>query len=158
MSMAEGREGERERERGACVALQQQQQQPTNAQVVHFQHAVHNWDVAVLDLKHHNLADIDWRRLVVEEENVAALERGLHATAQHDNDGALAPRHHDQRLPNHQRREHNHREVEHLVQQRALLLPQRLELLQLVVRRDHNVLVQPVLDPHRAARCAAGEQ
>jgi hypothetical protein len=116
---------------------------------------MHDRDVAVLDLKYDDLADVDRIRLVVQEENVAALKRGLHAAAEHNDDRTLAASHHDQRLPDHQRGEDDHGEVQDLVEQAPLLLRQRAQHLPLVIRRDDDVFVHPTLNSHRLQSCAA---
>ena len=45
---------------------------------------------AVLDLEDDHLPDADRVRLIVEEQDVAALERRLHTAAKYDNYGRLA--------------------------------------------------------------------
>jgi len=72
---------------------------------------------AVLDLEDDDLAHPDRVGLVVEEQDVAALEGGLHAAAKYDYYGRLALRQEHQSFPDHQRAEDDHREVEALVQQ-----------------------------------------
>ena len=72
---------------------------------------------AVLDLEDDHLPDADRVRLVVEEQDVAALEGGLHAAAEHHDDRRLAFREEHQSFPDHQRAEYNHGQVEALVQQ-----------------------------------------
>ena len=45
---------------------------------------------AVLDLEDDDLPDADRVRLIIEEQDVAALEGGLHAAAQHNYHGRFA--------------------------------------------------------------------
>ena len=71
---------------------------------------------AVLDLEDDDLPDADRVRLVVEEQDVAALKRRLHAARQHHDDWRLALRQEHQSFPDHQGRKDDHREVEALVQ------------------------------------------
>ena len=78
---------------------------------------------AVLDLEDDDLADPDRVRLIVEEQDVAALKRRLHAAAEHDYHGRFALRQEHQTFPDHQRAEDDHGEVEALVQQEALIFP-----------------------------------
>ena len=72
---------------------------------------------AVLNLEDDDLAHSDRIGLVVEEEDIAALKRRLHAAAQHHDDRRLAFREEHQSFPDHQGRKDDHREVEALVQQ-----------------------------------------
>ena len=71
---------------------------------------------AVLNLEDDDLAHPDRVRLVVEEQDVAALERRLHAARENHDDRRLALRQEHQSFPDHQRRKDDHREVEALVQ------------------------------------------
>ena len=73
--------------------------------------------LAVLNLEDDHLPDTDRVRLIVEEQDVAALKRRLHAAAEHHDDRRLAFREEHKSFPDHQRAEHDHREVEALVQQ-----------------------------------------
>lgn len=59
---------------------------------MHFEHPVHDWNVAALEFEHADLAHADRVGFVAEpqEENVAALVGGLHAAAEHDDHGAVA--------------------------------------------------------------------
>ena len=72
---------------------------------------------AVLDLEDDDLPDADRVRLIIEEQDVAALKRRLHAAAQHDYHWRFALRQEHEALPDHQGRKDDHREVEALVQQ-----------------------------------------
>ena len=71
---------------------------------------------AVLDLEDDDLAHPDRVRLIVEEQDVAALKCRLHAAAEHHNDGRLALSQKHEPFPDHQGRKDDHREVEALVQ------------------------------------------
>ena len=73
--------------------------------------------LAVLNLEDDDLAHPDRVRLIIEEQDVAALKRRLHAAAQHHDDRRLAFREEHQSFPDHQGRKDDHREVEALVQQ-----------------------------------------
>ena len=73
--------------------------------------------LAVLNLEDDDLAHPDRIGLVVEEQDVAALKRRLHAAAKYDYYGRLALRQEHQSFPDHQGRKDDHREVEALVQQ-----------------------------------------
>ncbi len=78
---------------------------------------------AVLNLEDDHFSDSYRVGLVVEEQDVAALKRRLHAARQHHDDGRFALRQEHEALPDHQRAEDDHREVEALVQQEAFVLP-----------------------------------
>ena len=78
---------------------------------------------AVLDLEDDDLPDADRVRLIIEEQDVAALKRRLHAPRQHDHYGRLALRQKHEPFPDHQGRKDDHGKVEALVQQEALVLP-----------------------------------
>ena len=73
--------------------------------------------LAVLNLEDDDLAHPDRVRLIVEEQDVAALKRRLHAAAQHHDDRRLALSQKHEPFPDHQGRKDDHREVEALVQQ-----------------------------------------
>lgn len=50
---------------------------------MNLQDTVHNWDVPVLDLEDHDLANANRRILIVQEQDVSSLECRLHrSTAQ----------------------------------------------------------------------------
>ena len=72
---------------------------------------------AVLDLEDDDLPDADRVRLIIEEQDVAALKRRLHTAAKYDNYGRFTLRQEHQSFPDHQGRKDDHREVEALVQQ-----------------------------------------
>ena len=72
---------------------------------------------AVLDLEDDDLAHPDRVRLVVEKQDVTALEGRFHAAAKHDDYGRFALRQEHEAFPDHQGRKHDHGEVEALVQQ-----------------------------------------
>ena len=79
--------------------------------------------LAVLNLEDDDLAHPDRVRLIIEEQDVAALKRWLHAAAKYDYYGRLALRQEHQTFPDHQSRKDDHREVEALVQKQPFVLP-----------------------------------
>ena len=54
--------------------------------LVHLDDAVHDGDVAPVKVEHDHLARARGRAAEVEEEDVAAVEAGLHAAAEDDDD------------------------------------------------------------------------
>lgn len=86
--------------------------------LVHFDHAMYDWNVSALHLEHNNLAHPHGLLSVVcEQEEIATVECRFHAPAEHHHDGGLAPRHHHQSLPDHQRGGHDHAEAQDLVEE-----------------------------------------
>lgn len=75
---------------------------------------MHDGDVAVLDLEDHDLAYANGVILVIEEENVSALEGRLHGPRQHHHHGRLALSDEHKPLPDHERAEDDHCQVESL--------------------------------------------
>src|SRR4051812_35782558 len=67
--------------------------------LVQFDHSMHDGDVAAFDAEHGDVAGADRIALVVgEEEQIAAVERRLHAATEHHHDWTFAARHDHQPL------------------------------------------------------------
>ena len=69
--------------------------------LVHLEDAVHDRDLAAGNLEHDCLADREGLGAQVEEEDVALVERGLHAAREDDDDGGLGAGVDHEGLPDH---------------------------------------------------------
>jgi len=63
------------------------------------------------NLENNNVADVDVLLVVVEQQYVSTLKRGLHAAGQHHNDRAVAACRSHEPLPYHQSGEYDHGQV-----------------------------------------------
>ena len=75
---------------------------------------MHNRDILPLDIIHHDFADLGILPAVPQEQEVAALERRLHAAGQHDNNRGRRVGGHGESFPEHEGCAEDERKVEDL--------------------------------------------